>query len=565
MNKIYKFMALVLGTAVLTTGCIKETFPTSGATQEQVEQSSSALDAMVGAIAVNMAYPYSAFGSSNNYGFDFGYPGLMCATDACTGDVICTAGDEASGYDWFWYWEYGYMIGPTMPLSSFPWATYCSFIKNCNDVINVVGSSTELSLAAKSALGAAKAIRACIYLDMARQFEALECPGIEGYNVTAVEGLTVPIITEATTEEIARNNPRATRKEIFEFILGDLSEAEALLKDVTTDKTLPSLAVVYGLKARAYLWLGGFSVDNNTNEPTEPTKLTSQDAYQIGQAAYQKAAEYARLAITASGAPIMKEGEWLNKTTGFNTANDSWLWYLPQTKEGVTNLVNFIAWRSCEATWGYGGKYVFEGVNTKFYERISATDWRRKAFVGADPEAWYKENGDLTNYTKEQFLEKVSPYANMKFHPAGGNITSSTDGNVTDVPLMRVEEMYFIEAEATAHYDAATGKQLLTSFMENRDSKYSISADKDLIDEIMFQKRVELWGEGIVFYDFKRLNMGINSGYTGTNVPADSRVNTKGRAPWWNFCFPESEELQNTALKGNNNPDPEGLVPLWKE
>ena len=551
MNKIYKFMALVLGAAVLSTSCIKETFPTSGAVKEQIEQSSTALESLIGAIAVNMAYPYSAFGSSNNYGFDFGYPGLMCATDACTGDVICTAGDEAAGYDWFWYWEYGYMVGPTMPLSSFPWATYCSFIKSCNDVINVVGSSTGLSASAKSALGAAKAIRACIYLDMARQFEALECPGITGYDVTAVKELTIPIIKETTTEEMARNNPRATREEIFEFIFSDLSEAEVLLEGVAADKTLPSLAVVYGLKARAYLWLGGFEA-SYANVPT-------------GQAAYQKAAEYARLAITASGAPIMTEGVWLNKTTGFNTVNDSWLWYLPQTKEGITNLVNFIAWRSCEATWGYGGKYVFEGVNTKFYARISPSDWRRKAFVGASPEAWYEENSALTNYTKAQFLEKVSPYANMKFHPAGGNITSYTDGNVTDVPLMRVEEMYLIEAEATAHYDAATGKQLISSFMANRDPKYTVPVGADLVDEIIFQKRVELWGEGIVFYDFKRLNMGINSGYTGTNVPADSRVNTQGRAPWWNFCFPESEVLQNSALKDNNNPDPEGLVPLWKE
>ena len=554
MNKIYKFIALVLGAAVLSTSCIKETFPTSGALQEQVEQSSTALEALVAAIAVNMAYPYSAFGSSNNYGFDFGYPGLMCATDACTGDVICTAGDEASGYDWFWYWEFGYMVGPTMPLSSFPWATYSSFIKSCNDVINIVDPSNELSVSAKSALGAAKAIRACIYLDMARQFEALECtdPNIAPYyDVTAVKELTTPIITEDTTEEIARNNPRATREEMFEFILGDLSDAETLLKGLSINKTLPSLAVVYGLKARAYLWLGGFEA-TYANVPT-------------GQQAYQKAAEYARLAITASGAPIMTEGEWLNKTTGFNTANNSWLWYLPQTKEGVTNLVNFIAWRSCEATWGYGGKFVFEGVNTNFYARISPSDWRRRAFVGASPEDWYKDNSELTNLSKEQFLAKVPPYANMKFHPAGGNIISYTDGNVTDVPLMRVEEMYLIEAEATAHYDEASGKTLIESFMANRDPKYSVPMDVNLIDEIMFQKRVELWGEGIVFYDFKRLNMGINSGYTGTNVPADSRVNTQGRAPWWNFCFPESEELQNNALKGKNNPDPEGLVPLWKE
>ena len=58
--------------------------------------------------------------------------------------------------------------------------------------------------------------------------------------------------------------------------------------------------------------------------------------------------------------------------------------------------------------------------------------------------------------------------------------------------------------------------------------------------------------------------MGIQNGYKGTNVPSDSRVNVEGRAPWWNFCIPESELLQNPALEGFNNPNPDGMVQLWK-
>lgn len=51
--------------------------------------------------------------------------------------------------------------------------------------------------------------------------------------------------------------------------------------------------------------------------------------------------------------------------------------------------------------------------------------------------------------------------------------------------MMRVEEMYLIEAEATAHYDATTGKSLLQSFMANRDPAYTVPAANDLIDEII--------------------------------------------------------------------------------
>lgn len=555
MNKIYRFLTLVLGTAVLTTSCIKETFPTDGATKEQVSQAATILEAMVGAIPVNMAYPYSAFGSGENMGFDFGYPGLMCAMDACTGDVICTAGDDAAGYDWFFFWERGQQLGPTAGLCGFPWNTYFSFMKSCNDVIGLVDQNKTLSDSEKLALGVAKAFRATFYLDMARQYDPLKVTdeaAASKYDISKVEGLTVPIITETTTEKDARNNPRAKRDKMFEFIFEDLDDAEALLDGVDVKKTMPSKAVIYGLRARAYLWLGQFN-NSYKNVPT-------------GEAAYQKAIECAEVAIAESKATIMTESEWLNATSGFNKANNAWMWYLPQTTEGITNLVNFIAWRSGEATWGYGGKFVFEGVTTKFYNRMSANDWRRKAFVGSNPTAWYKQYGYLTNYSEKEFINTVPPYANMKFHPANGNIVSYTIGNVTDVPLMRVEEMYFIKMEAKAHIgQTGEAEQDLIAFMAERsNSKYTTEGMTDLVDEIMFQKRVEFWGEGVVFYDFKRLGLGINNGYDGTNVPTDVRVNVTGVAPWWNFCIPQSEELQNQALSGKNNPNPDGLIKLWQ-
>ena len=41
-------------------------------------------------------------------------------------------------------------------------------------------------------------------------------------------------------------------------------------------------------------------------------------------------------------------------------------------------------------------------------------------------------------------------YAGLKCKPAGGNMADYEAGSAVDMPLMRVEEMYFIEAEATA-------------------------------------------------------------------------------------------------------------------
>jgi len=541
MKNILKLSAFALTSSLAFTGCIEETFPTDTATSGQVSASPTAVQAIVNAIPVNMAYPYSAFGSSNNYGFDFGYPGMMCATDAATGDVICSSGDEGSGYDWFNYWQSNTVIGPTQTVCRYPWKCYYSFVKSCNDVIGMLNGDEQLSDEMKAYLGIARAYRAQLYLDMARLYEPLPT-AYDGasYDVTPVLGLTVPIIDETTDEATARNNPRVSHDEMFAFIFADLDAAEELLVDYdSADKTVPSLAVIYGIKARAYLWLGGFDSSN-----------------------YAKAAEYARMAINASGCTIMTKAEWLNPQTGFNTANNSWMWYLPQTPEGVTNLVNFIAWRSSEATWGYGGKYVFEGVTSKFYDKMSDTDWRKHAFKG--PDASYADYSDVTNLTPAQFAALPS-YANLKFHPAEGETATYKVGNVTDIPLMRVEEMFLIEAEAKAHSDAAAGAALLSSFMASRDPNFNLAAASSaaVVSEIIWQKRIELWGEGIVFYDFKRLNYGMETGYTGTNVPSDCRFVTDGRAPWWNFCIPEVEYLQNPVLETQNNPNPVGVVKLW--
>ena len=72
-------------------------------------------------------------------------------------------------------------------------------------------------------------------------------------------GLTVPIVTEETTNDIAKSNPRATHEEMVNFILSDLDKAEIGLESyIPTSKNFPDLAVVYGLKAKVYMWDGQF-------------------------------------------------------------------------------------------------------------------------------------------------------------------------------------------------------------------------------------------------------------------------------------------------------------------
>lgn len=561
MKNLYRLAALVLGTSVLATGCIQETVQLGGtATADQVAESPFAADGMIAAI------PASAI-TNNIYGGDphddFGYPSVFWHTDHAIGELFpsnwYSGGNQY--YDRAHFFTYQYGLGPN-GYCGLIWYNYYNLMKPVNDLIKVCGDSESLA----EQRGIAKTFRALYYLDLARFYDPLYAESTErpSYQteLAAVEGLTVPVIDENATEEIARNNPRLPREEMFQFIFDDLNDAEKGLANYTqTVKNVPSLAVVYGLKARAYLWLGGFE-EGKYDLAKYPDVLT-------GNAAYAKAAEYARKAITASGCQPLTEAEYCDPISGFCKINNAWMWGMIQSAETIlSNLHSWAAHMCPTAGWGYGSG-AQPGVRKATYERMSNSDFRKKLIVG--PNTTYADYKNVTNLTEDEWttfgLEGTGmhTYCHLKFRTNGEKV-SSTTGNIVDIPMMRVEEMYFIEAEATAHYDAATGKQLITSFMSShRDPKYAVPAGADLVEEIIFQKRCEFWGEGVLFFDFKRLNMGIDNAYEGSNTPGGADFYSKGRCPIWNICIPIAEVQQNVALEGKNNPDPSDTLKAKSE
>lgn len=543
MNNILKFSAVLLGFSVLASGCIKETLPEGGsATQGQIAGSQFASEGAV------MALPTVLI--TNRVGWsehiDFGYPALFGATDRLAGEIfpVCASVEGGNPYtDRFQSYHYinsGGMSVNTWGTAMF-YEDYYKFILTANSVISSVEGPAQ---------GIAKVYRAMAYLDMARLYDPLQAdsPNDASYEAqrAAVDALTVPIVTETSTMEEMENNPRVSREAMFAFILQDLNDAETLLAGyVPSGKNLPSLAAVYGMKARAYLWLGGFT--------------ESYETIPTGEAAYKLAAKYAEKAITESQCSIMTESEWLDPKNGFNAINNAWIWGMVQSSDTILgNLRSFTAHMSPEAIYGYG--YMSQpGISVFSYERMAATDFRKKNIV--NPERSYKALQPYTNLTEAEFEDGgIAPMTWFKFHTGGGEKRDYSVANVTDIPLMRVEEMYLIQAEAVAHYDQGTGKALLETFMSHRAAGYKCppanSTGDALIEEIIFQKRMEFWGEGISIYDMKRMNIGMHNGDKESNAPKEMRFSTNGRAPWWNLMLPLSAVQQNVALQGHNNPDP---------
>ena len=81
-----------------------------------------------------------------------------------------------------------------------------------------------------------------------------------------------------------------------------------------------------------------------------------------------------------------------------------------------------------------------------------------------------------------------------------------------DYIYLRSEEAYLMKAEILAHQNSGEAVSVLNSFMQTRqpDYNYTFTDKASLIEEINFQKRVEFWGEGIEYLDYRRLNIPVD-------------------------------------------------------
>ena len=542
LKNIIKTTVIGVTTAALLTSCIKEMTPTDRTTETQV----TAKSIITGVPAAMMAAGAAGIGEP----YDFGLPAMHLAMESMTGDLVITGN---IGYDWFQQWGTNVALGPEYAAGATFWLNYYSWIKAANDVIRLIGANdpSQLKQDERNYLGFAYTYRAMFYLDLVRQYEFKENKYTQGEHL---KGLGVPIILPETTEQDAKFNPRATVADIYEkVILSDLDKAEQLLANFTPmDKYTISLPLVYGLKARAYL-----------ERATSNNDMTD----------YTEAGKYARMAINTSGCTPLTQDQWEDPINGFNnaSANNSWIWGLPLVSEQVANLLSFTAHMAIENTWSGYAFEVGRGINKNLYHSINRHDFRRHSWLDPDRKSY---NYKSCRKDGAEYFESRADYVSIKFRPAQGEYNQYKIGGAADYPYMRVEEMYFIEAEAKAHTESLSeGIRLLNEFMtqyrmmdayEYDCSKRAINME-NFLNELILQKRIEFWGEGIVMYDMKRLNISTKRGYVGTNAPSSYRMNTDGRAPYWNFSIPRKEVQNNTALENFNNPDPSQKVPVWKD
>jgi hypothetical protein len=368
-----------------------------------------------------------------------------------------------------------------------------------NNIDNAIGPQAEKDLIKGQAL----VYRAWGHFNLVQLYGKRYVAG------TANTQLGVPVMLTNNFEGQARN----TVEEVYDQVITDLDEAIVLLVGYNRpNKSHMNVAVAKGVKARV--------------------ALTMQD--------WTTAATLAAEART--GLSLMTTSEY---TAGFNNyTNREWMWGSMVISDQTTYFYSYFAYmsRNFSSTNIRGNP---KAINRLLYNDpiFTATDVRKANF---DPTGLHTALALASNFTKK-------PYTSQKYLAAGG---ADSRG---DVVYMRVAEMYLIEAEAYARMgghdtEALAALNTLRQARETNPANYlaSEAVGTALIDEIMLNRRLELWGEGFRFTDLKRLNLPLDR--TGANHSVALCIETAIPAGdvRWEWLIPKQEMDSNDQMVQND-------------
>ncbi|RRN78084.1 RagB/SusD family nutrient uptake outer membrane protein [Pseudoxanthomonas sp. SGD-10] len=340
----------------------------------------------------------------------------------------------------------------------------------------------------KAVLGQALALRGYFHFMLARIYGPTY--------VGNTSELSIPINAEVLSSN------RNTVEEVYTLIENDLETAvEALDGYVRPNLELIDQSVAQAFLADVYLEMG----------------------------------KYAEAAAMANAARqpynLLSEADW---KSGFYRINqDETMWGADINAELTTFVASFFShFDNTNEGYSEGGNI---SIDRRLYDAMPDTDYRKSIFLGADSAVY-------DGY-------KYSPYISLKFRDL------TPDRTEGDYIYLRSSLMYYIEAEGLARSNNEEGaKDVLFEITSQRDPGYvrSTKTGQDLIDEIILQKRIELWGEGFAWFDLKRLKKGVVRDYPGTNHPAYGRFDIPAGDNKFLFMIPQAEIDANPSVLPNN-------------
>lgn len=314
--------------------------------------------------------------------------------------------------------------------------------------------------------------------------------------------LCVPIYLEPSTSSTV-GNAKSSVEAVYQRAEDDLIDAYNTIGDYTRDgKHKIDKNVIAGILSRLYL---------QKND-------------------WQNAQKYAEEAH--------KNYSWMSQNdylSGFNDrSNNEWIWGHGQTSDQSTASYSFnFLDVSSEASYYYSFM-----ADPHFKDLFDNNDIRSQLFE------W-----DVKRY-KGGLMYKKFKYRSDK---------------TADIVLMRKAELVLIEAEAYAELDQLP--KAIEKLNELRTQRGADTPDlsalskSDLIEEILKERRKELFGEGFALYDIKRLQKSVERS-AATGLVPDTDISIKGHtvikfpdgtefkphSPYYIFAIPASEVTNNPNL-----------------
>ncbi len=466
--------------------------------------------------------------------------------DNLAGYLIHTA--NANNLGWRNTMQWNDHTIPTSLTNELLWYHRYNIIAHANLLINGIADSgfpetPELN----EILGQAYTYRAYAYLSLVQHYG-------RGYligNPSSDPG--VPLLF--STESPFTSQPRSTVQEVYNQIDSDLTAAITAFENGggrvgsgAVAKSQLNINTAYGLRARMAMSTGDWAT----------------------------AASASRSA--RDGFPLMDEAAWMS---GFNSNTLSEVIWGSNVIAAETTFFRSYFYLASNTFNGSQIRNNPKAADRRLVDAIPATDFRRNVFLpdapnsntsAANGEGGWANNTNPLYTTEEEFDAAIATIKSTYGLVSGHNthpymhfkLKQANPGSIDpdDVIYMRSAEMYLNEAEAELMMgNLAAAQAVLQELVSTRDTGFdatTFTTTDALMDEIKFQRRLELWGEGFGYTDKIRWDEGIDHAADGGSGASEVlyqdayQVERPSLNDEWIFKIPQAEIDANPNLTGSD-------------
>ena len=443
-----------------------------------------------------------------------------------------------------------YSLRNNTSFDAYPWYYYYTLVGQANTIITRIDNATGDEAMKQFEKASALTFRAYSFEKLLHYY----APRWQDSNNGTAKGICLRL--DESTGELAQ----ASMAECYAQIYKDLDEAISLFEQSGKDR------------GTSEIWIAN---ENVAHAVYARAALAKQD--------YQTALTHAPLA--RKGYALMSNADYY---AGFCKPTSEWIF-------GSYGDAQENMWY-----WSYGTQYACNGyyanntangagsIDIELTNQIPDNDARKGLFLTPDK----FENFDLSDktvadntylsygimgFSNDALWDEVDAYVENRHNTSSASsmerpykqgyyyVGGQTKFYVFDtpgvgyLPFIRSSEMVLIEAEANyflGNEAAAQAALVELNAKTGRDANYTCDkTGEELFDEIVNYRRLELWGEGFGFSDYKRWNKAISRkslAQGGSASPAIA-VTVKADNDNWTWAIPQWESDYNDAFKDSTS------------